>query len=596
MFTTETLVARFPEMDQNKGIIRSIPKADSGIAHDTEDVSVTGAGGAPVPWWTEQDEDFVYVLTGDDSYVHGAQTYVISYTMTDVVLRYQDTDADEFYWDTIGTSHTQPFDLVAANIRVLGEARLGILPDRVFCYTGPAESTERCDIQPSATGTLPDAVMAWAFENGITGAADGQIAFTAADDDLGPNENVTVAIGFEQGTFAAPTPPPPPPYPWWEWILPVLGLVAGFGGLAFIVVMKGFLRRNPDDAPVIVQYTPPQDESPTLSAGVLGVPARALAAHVVALAVRDKLEITAKGDRDEPDDFSVVLRDETGLGHDDRRIVTTLYGKDAALGDRVDLGEFARKPPVRAVTYVRRIDDSTVDRGYRSKTPGWVGGIRGALQLAGFVVAIILMFFVDSVPSVLADLGALGGWINALSIVSAFCAFIVLPFFGLPQTTLTRAGGIHKTYLLGIREYLRLAEEDRLRAAQSPRTAELVSSGRRPFGDAPGAPGADVVNVYERLLPYAVLFGMEREWIDVIRSASPIAATTSRIALFDSVTSDSLSSASRSIGHLVATPVSSGSSSSSSSSSFSSSWSSSGGSSGGGFSGGGGGGGGFGGR
>ena len=180
--------------------------------------------------------------------------------------------------------------------------------------------------------------------------------------------------------------------------------------------------------------------------------------------------------------------------------------------------------------------------------------------------------------------------------MSAFGAFIVLPFIGLPQTTLTVAGGRHKTYLEGIREYLRLAEEDRLRAAQSPQTADLVSSGRRPFGDAPNRAKADVVNLYERLLPYAVLFGMEREWIDVIRAAQPTASTTPRLALFDSVTSNSLSDASSSIGRLAATPVSRGGSRSSSSSSFSSSWSSSGGSSGGGFSGGGGGGGGFGGR
>jgi hypothetical protein len=599
LFTTETLVARFPDFDQNKGIVRWIPKADSGIAHDPVVVGVTGAGGAPIPWWTEQDENFVYVLTGDDSYVHGTQTYVISYTMSDVVLRFEDTDADEFYWDTIGTDHAQPFADVRAHVHIVGDAVGGVLADRVFCYTGPAQSTERCDIQPATVATPPDDVRAWALGRGILGAEDAQAAFTAADNDLGADENVTVAIGFTQGTFAALTPPPPPPYPWWEWILPVLGLLAGFGGLAFVLVMKAVLRRNPDRSPVIVQYSPPIDESPTLSAGVLGVPAKALAAHVVDLAVRDKVEITATGDRADADDFHVVLRDTAGLEHDDRRIVTTLFGKDAAPGDHVDLGVFAKKPPVRAVTYVRRIEDATVDRGYRSKTPAWVGGVRGLAQFGGLAVAVILTFFVDSVPSVLLDLGSLGGWINFFAIASAFGAFIVLPFFSLPKTTLTLAGGRHRTYLDGIREYVSLAEEDRLRAAQSPQTADLVSGGRRPYADAANAPGADVVNLYERLLPYAVLFGMQREWVAVIRAAQPLAEAgvpPTRIALFDSVTSNSLSDASSSIGRLAATTVSRGSSSSSSGSSFSSSWSSSGGSSGGGFSGGGGGGGGFGGR
>jgi len=597
LYTTERIVAHFPDFDQNKGIVRWIPKADSGIAHDPEVVSVTGAGGDPIPWWTEEDDDFVYVLTGDDTYVHGAQTYVISYTMRDVVLRYEDTGADEFYWDTVGTDHAQPFADVRAHVHVLGEAAEGILADRVHCYAGPVGSTDRCDIQPATTVIPPPAeVVAWALGHGIARAEDRQIAFTAADTDLGPDQNVTVAIGFELGTFVAPSPPPPPPYPWWEWILPVLGLLAGIGGLVFVLVVKRFLRRNPDRSPVIVQYTPPVDESPTLSAGVLGVPAKALAAHVVDLAVRDKVEITASGDRSDADDFHVILRDAEGLEHDDRRIVTTLFGKDAAPGDRVDLGVFAAKPPVRAVTYVRRIEDSTVDRGYRSRTPGWVGGVRGLLQFGGLAVAVVMTFLLDAAPSVLTDLGALGGWINFFSIASAFGAFIVLPWFGLPKTTLTLAGGRHQTYLEGIREYLRLAEEDRLRAAQAPQTADLVSAGRRPYGDAPNAPGADVVNLYERLLPYAVLFGMQREWVRVIRAAAPAEVPATRVALFDSVTSNSLSNASSSIGRLAATPVSSGSSSSSSGSSFSSSWSSSGGSSGGGFSGGGGGGGGFGGR
>ncbi|GAA5203264.1 DUF2207 domain-containing protein [Microbacterium jejuense] len=596
LYTTETIVAHFPDFDQNKGIVRWIPRADSGIAHDPQVLGVTDADGGPVSWWTEQDEDFVYVLTGDDTYVHGAQTYVISYTMRDVVLRFEDTAADEFYWDTVGTDHAQSFGEVRANVHILGDAADAVLADHVFCYTGPAQSTDRCDIRQADAAAPPDDVAVWALGHGIAGAADTRASFTAGDTDLGPDENVTVAIGFELGTFVAPTPPPPPPYPWWEWILPVLGLLAGFGGLVFVIVMKQFLRRNPDRSPVIVQYTPPVDESPTLSAGVLGVPAKALAAHVVDLAVRDKVEITASGDRSDADDFHVVLRDAEGLEHDDRRIVTTLFGKDAAPGDRVDLGVFAQKPPVRAVTYVRRIEDSTVDRGYRSRTPGWVGGIRGLLQFGGLAIAVIMVFFLDAVPSVLTDLGYLGGWINFFSIASAFGAFIVLPWFGLPKTTLTLAGGRHKTYLDGIRDYLRLAEEDRLRAAQTPQTADLVSAGRRPFGDAPNAPGADVVNLYERLLPYAVLFGMQREWVRVIQAAAPAEVPATRVALFDSVTSNSLSDAASSIGRLAATPVSSGSSSSSSGSSFSSSWSSSGGSFGGGFSGGGGGGGGFGGR
>ncbi len=591
LVTTETIVARFPDFDQNKGIVRALPALDSGLARGTDVIDVTGANGAPIPWWTESDGDWIYVLTGDDSFVRGTQTYVITYAQRDVVLRYDDTDADEFLWDTVGVDHAQPFAEVTARVHVAGDAASGLLPGRAFCYTGSAGQTEQCAMEgPVADEPWPLELLPWL---GVVETAPG-VVFTARDADLGPDENVTVAIGFAQGTFAAPSPPPPPPYPWWHWILPALALLAGIGGLVFVLVVRTVARRNPDDAPVIVQYTPPADESLTLSAGVLDVPGRALAAHVVDLAVRDRVEIRATGDRADAEDFEVVLLGRDGLEHDDRRVVDTLFGRNADAGARIDLGAFARKPPSRAVTYVRRIDAATVQRGYRAPLPGWITAVRGLAQLSGVVLALLLIFVGDVTWQLLAGLGGWGSLIYFAAIASGFFATFGLPLVDMPDTVLTLAGGRHRTYLDGIRDYLRLAEEDRLRAAQSPRSADLVSAGVRPFGEAPNAPGAEVVNLYERLLPYAVLFGLEREWVEVIRSATGTDAAI-RASLFDAVTSHSLSDASQSIGRLAATPVSSGRSSSSSSSSGSS-WSSSGGSSGGGFSGGGGGGGGFGGR
>jgi uncharacterized membrane protein YgcG len=607
LYTTETVVARFPDADQNKGIVRRLPRVGSGIELNTRVVDVTGADGVTIPWWTEQDDDWVYVLTGDDSYVHGAQTYVISYTMQDVVLRYEDTAADEFYWDTVGTDHAQPFGTVTARVHIAADAAVGLIDGRAFCYTGPAGSTERCDVRgPGPGDAWPDEVIGWAIGVGSPWVSDvmqstGDPEATSSgpmievsDTGLGPDENVTVAIGFAQGTFAALAPPPPPPYPWWQWIAPVLGILLGVFGIPILLVIRALMNRNPDRSPVIVQYTPPEDESPTLSAGVLGVPSRALAAHIVDLAVRDAVELRAEGSRADADDFELVLVDTTELEPDDRRVVDTLFGRKAKAGAKMRLGAFARNPPVRAVTYVRRIDEYTVQRGYRVKRPAWIGSLKGWMAFGGFALAMVLIF--TGLPVVLADLGVWGVLLYVAAIVGGFIGFIVQPFISLPETTLTRAGGMHRTYLEGIRQYLSLAEEERLRAAQAPQTADLVSSGVRAYGDAPNAPGARVVNLYERLLPYAVLWGMEREWVEIIRAARPAAELTTRVALFQALDDHSLANASSSAGRLAMTPVSSGSSGSSSSSSFSSSWSSSGGSSGGGFSGGGGGGGGFGGR
>jgi uncharacterized membrane protein YgcG len=61
-----------------------------------------------------------------------------------------------------------------------------------------------------------------------------------------------------------------------------------------------------------------------------------------------------------------------------------------------------------------------------------------------------------------------------------------------------------RDYLTGLKVYIDLAEEDRLRYLQSPEGAEKtpVATNDR----------AALVKLNEKLLPYAVLFGNEQEW------------------------------------------------------------------------------------
>jgi uncharacterized membrane protein YgcG len=66
---------------------------------------------------------------------------------------------------------------------------------------------------------------------------------------------------------------------------------------------------------------------------------------------------------------------------------------------------------------------------------------------------------------------------------------------------LTEEGALAVEHLKGLREYIRLAEADRLQMLQS------VSGAQRVTSDA-----GEIVKIYEKLLPYAVIFGLEEEW------------------------------------------------------------------------------------
>ena len=288
---------------------------------------------------------------------------------------------------------------------------------RPDCFPIARSATPARTDRPTRARSAPAAAAAWPDDvAGLGGRPSGDsTSWTARSPSRRamPISGRTRTSRSRSASSRAPsrrsTPPPPPPYPWWEWILPVLALLTGIGGLIFLLVMRVVLRRNPDDSPVIVQYTPPEDESLTLSAGVLDVPERAMAAHVVDLAVRDAVELRASGDRKDPDDFEVVLRSTEGLEHDDLRVVDTLFAKDAKPGADVDLGTFAKQPPPRAVTYVRRIDESPCSGATAASCrtgSGWSGP---ATSLGGFFLAMGLIFFGDTAFAVLNELAPMGG-------------------------------------------------------------------------------------------------------------------------------------------------------------------------------------------
>ena len=103
----ETFVAEFPEFNQNKGLYRAIPASYDGRSVDVQVESLT-RGGQPEPIYDQRAENGYWVVeTGDDNYVRGEQTYVLTYTIRDIVKDFG--GHQEAYGDTVGTNWQQPF-------------------------------------------------------------------------------------------------------------------------------------------------------------------------------------------------------------------------------------------------------------------------------------------------------------------------------------------------------------------------------------------------------------------------------------------------------------------------------------------------------
>ena len=275
----ETVVARFPDFDQNRGIIRAIPTYYQRVDLETTVNSVVDENGEPVPFTFTDAGDFQELALGDDTYVRGVTTYVISYTSHNVVGTFADTNDDEFYWDVNGTGTAQPIDAVAATVHVdpsLSDALTG----ENACYRGPAGSTDTCAITPSSD------------------ASTGATLFGVSESTLGPQESVTVAIGFTAGTFVQgeKTQPVPREFsseaPLWSTVLAALvGVLAAALAVVAIVLAVRRRRNEPGRHIIVPQYSVPRGLNVMVAAHLVSRGGTAIPAQLVSLAVRKNLRI-----------------------------------------------------------------------------------------------------------------------------------------------------------------------------------------------------------------------------------------------------------------------------------------------------------------
>lgn len=509
----ERLVASFPEHDQNRGIVRGLPLSYQGAGLDTRVLSVRDADGADVPYETEEDDGLLYILTGTDEYVHGPTTYVVEYEMREVVLAAEETEVDEFNWDLLPLASAQPIDDFRAEI-LFDEELSAHLTGASACYRGEQGSTERCDLsEPQST-------------------ADGT-RFTVRENRLPAGHGVTVAIAFDAGTVTQPPARLPDP-------AADLGPIA-LGGAAialsagsWIAIAAKARRRRRGTGIVVAQFEVPDSLPPLLAGAIVPGARNPVAAEIVHLAVGGHLRIEESPGEGGPDETPPRLR---RLGDapapdalDENALAALLLDEDET--GVVVMPSADEDFATRMQELVTAGQEAAATRGLTTREPDRAARIIQLIALPAFVLcgALTVVSMIGGRAS--APVGLLMTILaGIIVVVSTFVAFG-------KHTVLTPEGALALEHLEGVREFIRVAEADRLRMLQSYTGAERRSDG-----------GADVIHLYEKLLPYAILFGQEKEWGEVLEGAyaredvSPpwlgdgtSTAFVTRIALFSAAT------------------------------------------------------------
>lgn len=470
--TVETITAEFPSYDQNHGIERFIPKAYDGHKTSLQVLSVQKADGQEWNVSTYPQGNYTVVRIGDaDKYVHGSQTYRITYTQRDVTKYFADTNDDELYWDVNGTGWAQPFQAVSATVYI--DASLaGSLTGNQSCGQGVAGSGEQCTIT---------------VQEGQNG---GKLIIATATRSLRVGENMTFAIGFQPHTFI-----PYEPTAWekfldtYAWLIALAIFLSNVGGLIAIVWIGALYYRKryrkAEIGPIAPEYIPPKGTSVMVAARTLSsVKGNAQTAELIDLAVRHyiKLYQVSEGGLFSRAEYEIeAVKPFDDLQLEEQVFLMALFGGKT----RLALKDLSKNFGVQAslAAQSQQLSKNLAGEPYNLLEKNVVVS-RGLRRIALSVLLVSLLTF------------------SVFGLIAAFVAFISSFTF----TRLTDKGLALQRYLLGLRDYIRLAETDRLRMLQSPEGAEKV--GEQVNGQDKG----QLIRLYERVLPYAVLFGEEKGW------------------------------------------------------------------------------------
>lgn len=474
MVVTETLVAVFPEIDQNRGIKRDIPAYSYGDKPGlVQLISVTDETGNPRDFEEARDGNFVSISIKDkdDSYVYGRQTYVIKYRQSWVIANYQSSSGfDEFYWDINGTGWQQRFDSVNATVVLDNALERALVLDKVSCYQGIAGSKSGCKLNSGSSQ---------------------QLVFEAKS--LAVGENLTVSIPFMPGV-ANTEGPRVDGTPAWLVFFVSAGVL--FAILIWAVGYRRLVIKNEGKKSFVVPQYQPADEPGLVASSILAKKTRhLLRALIVNLAIRGEVELEPVV-RNEGD----FLIRRTKLASNGDRLLEGVgllkagdefsFGASSAEGTGPDLG----------LVVSQLISDKSselIRAGYFRKRALGVPAMVFALSVIVFVVWTLVALSLDA---------------ETAAGFTIWPIITLLPFAGiywllLSKRALSAKGSEVLTYLKGLEMYIELAESDRLAFLQSPKGASLKPSEFQ---------GGQTLKLYERVLPWAILLGLQKEWSAVL--------------------------------------------------------------------------------
>lgn len=455
-----------------RGIYRYIPLSKNDKNIHINIISIKDGDGVDYKYSTEYKDGFLNIKIGDpNKIISGLKTYKILYQVVGGIF-YEDK-FDRLYWNITGDGWRVPI----LNARAIVNLPASVLPLEADCYYGKLGDKNKCQVSNTNL-------------------------FTSVRE-LSPKEGMTIDVKFKKGVVASYQNENQNQfkkyfYVFWVLLIPVL--------FFFFMFMRWWkLGRDPKGRGVILsEHEIPFDLSPIEASLVLKqkITNESILAEIVSLVTLGYLKIRrvdkSLADFNYKVDYEIMLLKEIGYAEKehDKLLLKLIFGDKGAVGGVTNISCLR----LADVKKIEEIKESAKIPLFEKKLFSYFKENKDkTIALLGFLL--LLIFSVFLIPFIDRLIGYNEAGLNVVKIIVRVVAIISSASFVLIFSYLmpakTKKGAIAKERLLGLKLYIDKAEKSRIRFHSNPKNE---------------------VHVFEKLLPYAILFGLETQWMNEFKN------------------------------------------------------------------------------
>lgn len=439
-------------------------------------ISVTDENGTGYNFETSTEGKNLRIKIGDaDKLVTGKKTYAIDYKIKRAINFFD--SQDELYWNATGDQWPVPIEKSSAKVILPVEAPKEKL--QTACFYGSYGSATQCEASLESEGGK----SVFVYKNP-----------TALD----PGQGLTFVSGFPKGIVEKPGT--------FQNLLDIVNdnwiLFLPFITLVVLFYLWYTRGRDPKGrGTIIAEYGAPDNLTPVEVGTIIDgeVDKVDISAEIIDLAVKGYIKITKikkEGIVFDSDDYLLEkLKSEDDLSNGfQKKLIASLFSGDLTEISKIKIASESDKAVVRGLIEGQSVRLSELKNKFYIQLKDIKNQIYSAVTDKGY--------FVDNpkdVSNLYTGIGAtilIGSFVfseffGGLAVFGLIISGVIILIFGFIMPARTKKGVLAKEKIIGLKEYLSVAEKDRIKFHNAPE--------KNP-------------ERFEKLLPFAMVLGVEEEW------------------------------------------------------------------------------------